>query len=478
MPVYVVTVSGEIPLRSSRTRPRFYRRLVENLRDAVERAGGRVLGHEVVEAKVVLRTDVDVTEALSKVFGVHRVGVVAEYQFKDLKDLVAWASSEARDLVANKRFAVRVKRSGSHDFTSLDVAREVGAALKEYSAGVDLENPEVTVEIEVRGSRAFIYKRAAEGPGGLPVGVEGRALALFSGGFDSPVAAWLVAKRGVQVDFLHFTLGSTRATYLAFKVARELSSKWLHGYRPRFVVVDFRKVVAEVASKVSWPMRQVVLRALMYTAASRLAVAGGYNAIVTGESIGQASSQTLRNLQAVEEYAKPSRPVLRPLLGFDKEEIVALSRRIGFYELSSKVPEACAIAPSRVETHATAGMVEEEVRKVDMSLVEKAVEGARSFDTLSSRPDDVIPSDDVEIDFIPEDALLVDAREWRGVDDGSLPGAIPLSRLDPDNVPRDKVVVVFCDTGAISTIVAEMLRKKGLRAYSLRGGLKRCGEGG
>ncbi|MGC9122129.1 MAG: rhodanese-like domain-containing protein, partial [Thermogladius sp.] len=242
--------------------------------------------------------------------------------------------------------------------------------------------------------------------------------------------------------------------------------------------VDFRKVVAEVASKVGWPMRQVVLRAQMYTAASRLAVAGGYNAIVTGESIGQASSQTLGNLQAVEEYAKPSRPVLRPLLGFDKEEILALSRRMGLYELSSKVPEACAIAPSRVETHATAGMVEEEVRKVDMALVEKAVEGARSFDTLSSRPDDVIPSDDVEIDFIPEDALLVDAREWRGVDDGSLPGAVPLSRLDPDNVPRDKVVVVFCDTGAISAVVAEMLRKKGLRAYSLRGGLKRFGEGG
>jgi thiamine biosynthesis protein ThiI len=472
MPVYIVTVSGEIPLRSHRTRPRFYKRLLANLTDAVERSGGRVLAARLLEAKILVETDVDALEALSRVFGVHRAGEVAVHEFKSLRDLAEWAGREARGLVSGRRFAVKVKRSGVHDFTSLDVAREVGAVLKPYSAGVDLENPEVTVEIEVRGGRAYLYKRVAEGPGGLPTGVEGRALVLFSGGFDSPVAAWLTAKRGVEVDFLHFTLGSPRATYLAFKVARELSLRWLYGYKPRFMVVDFRRVVGEVASKVEWRMRQVALRALMYKAASRVAEKEGFDAIVTGESLGQASSQTLRNLEAVEAVAKPVKPVLRPLAGLDKEEIIALSRRIGLYELSSKVPEACAIAPSRVETRATPVEVEGELAKLSQGLLDEAVSKMAVYDVLSAKPEDVIPSSDLEIDFIPEGALIVDARGWRGVEDGAIPGSIPLSKLDLEKPPGDRVVVVVCDTGSISQVVAGMLRERGFKAFSLRDGLK------
>ncbi|MEM1772459.1 MAG: THUMP domain-containing protein, partial [Desulfurococcaceae archaeon] len=125
MPRYLVTVAGEIPLRSNRTRPRFYRVLIENIKDAVERAGGRVVEIRIIDAKILLETNVDVEHTVARVFGVHKVGKVLEYEFRDLKELANWVSEHSRSIVQGKTFAVRVKRSGSHSFTSLDVAREI-----------------------------------------------------------------------------------------------------------------------------------------------------------------------------------------------------------------------------------------------------------------------------------------------------------------------------------------------------------------
>ncbi|MEZ0393709.1 MAG: THUMP domain-containing protein [Desulfurococcaceae archaeon] len=470
MATYLVTVSGEIPLRSRRTRPRFYGALFGAIADAVQRAGGKVTREELLEAKVLVEAEGDVLEAISRVFGVKRVAEVAWREFSSLDELAAWAASVAGEDVRGKKFAVRAKRSGRHAFTSMDVERAVGAALLPLSAGVDLERPEAVVEIEVRGNRAFVYRRAAEGPGGLPAGVEGRALALFSGGFDSPVAAWMVARRGARVDLLHLYMGSSSSTYHAYLVARELARRWLHGYRPAFVAVDFVPLIAEVSERVDWRYRQVVLRALMYVVASRIAEAEGYDAIVTGESIGQASSQTLSNLSSIEKALGLGIPVLRPLAGMDKEDIVRLSARIGTYELSAKVVEACAIAPRRVATATRPEEVREQLAKVRQSLIDEAVAGARRFDLLSTPPESAVMPSDVEIDFVPEGALLVDLRGRASRERLPIPGSVNIGEVDLGALPRDKVIVLFCETGALSAIMALELRQRGLRAYSFRGG--------
>jgi thiazole biosynthesis/tRNA modification protein ThiI len=472
LPKYLVTVSGEIPLRSPRTRPKFYRILVENIRDAVERAGGNVLESEVLEAKILIETDVDVEHVIANVFGVHKVGRVLEYVFKDLRDLANWVQEHARDSVKDKRFAVRVKRSGEHPFTSLDVAREIGALLKPYSVGVDLENPDVIVELEVRGEKAFLYLDSRMGPGGIPIGVEGSALVLFSGGFDSPVAAWLIAKRGVKVDFLHFIMGSIQSTYYAYQVAKNLATNWLYGYKPRFIVVDFRDVIAEISRNIKWSLRQVVLRTLMYTVSSRLAIKLGYDAIVTGESIGQASSQTLKNLSAIERTAESSKIILRPLIGYDKDEIIALSRRIGLYDLSSKVTETCAIAPSRVETAASISELREELSKLDLTLIDKVISDFKVIDVLKANPEEVIPKNDVEIDFIPEDAIIIDARSEVEKRKNPIKNAISLEEINDKNLPRDKLLIFICETGSRSYLLAKTFREEGFRAYSFKGGVK------
>lgn len=473
MPSYLVTVTGELPLKSGRSRPRFYRVMVENIKDAVERAGAKVLENRIVEAKIFLSTDKDVVDRIARVFGVYKVGQVIVGEFKDLRELASWIYENARKMVSGKKFAVRVKRSGDHPFTSLDVAREAGALLKPYSAGVDLENPEVVVEVEVRGTTAYLYEKVLKGPGGLPTGVEGKALVLFSGGFDSPVAAWLTAKRGVQVDFLHYVMGSLQPSYYAFLVAKALSSEWLYGYRPKFIVVDFRDVLVDITKKIEWSYRQVVLRGLMYVVASKLATLMGYDALVTGESVGQASSQTLKNLSAIERAIKPSVPILRPLLSFDKEEIVKFSKRIGLYELSSKVIEACAIAPARVTTHSTPEEVLQQLRNIDASTVDRVASSARVIDVLGAKPEDTLLPDDIEIDFIPEGALVIDARSEQERLKKPIPGAVSIGSVDFSKIPKDEVLVVICESGSVSYVLAKTLREQGIRAYSLRGGVRK-----
>lgn len=472
MPNYLITVSGELPLRSGRTRPRFYRALVENIRDAVKRAGAEVLDSCVVEAKIFLETDKEVMDKIARVFGVHRVGHVLVYEFKNLKDLVTWIFENAKSVVTGKKFAVKVKRSGKHEFTSLDVAREVGALLKPFSAGVDLENPEVVVEVEVRGLTAYLYKEVLKGPRGLPTGVEGNALTLFSGGFDSPVAAWLAAKRGIRVDFLHYLMGPAQPSYYAFLVAKTLAYNWLYGYRPKFIVVNFGDLIVEVTRKVEWSYRQVVLRALMYIVASKIANDMGYDALVTGESVGQASSQTLKNLSAIEKATGLNIPILRPLIGFDKEEIIELSKRIGLYGLSSKVTEACTIAPTRVATSSTPRDVLKQLENIDKSLIDRAISSMKVVDVLVTKPEEVVLPDNIEIDFIPEDALVLDIRSEEERSKMPISRAIPISEVDLSKIPKNKVVLIVCDSGSASYVLAKVFREQGIKAYSLKGGAK------
>ncbi len=375
--VVLAAVSGEVALKSERTRPRFEERLRRNVEDALARNGVRFENVRVFNGRLLVET-VEPEKALQhvlRVFGVHAATVAYRFEYVDLNDLVSKAEELARDWVRGRRFAVRARRAHAEGFTSLDVARELGARLKPYSAGVDLENPDVEVYVEVRGREVYLHRGFTKAAGGLPVGVEGRALALFSGGLDSPVAAWFTAKRGIEVDLLHYILADPRSLDEALTVARLLASRWLYGYRPRLYAVDFRVVTSAIASGVRREYALVVLRAAMYIHASRLAERMGYQAIVTGESLGQVSSQTLRNLSAIEKVSSRYMPVplvLRPLVGMDKEEIVGYARLIGTYEASTQVREYCRLAAEGpVTTRADPRVLESELRKV-LGFIEEA----------------------------------------------------------------------------------------------------------
>lgn len=272
-------------------------------------------------------------------------------------------------------------------------------------------------------------------------------------------------------------MGSSEVSRQAFAVARKLSEEWLSSYNPRFITVDFTPLIAEIGERIEWGYRQVVLRALMYMVADKIATELGYNTIVTGEALSQASSQTLANLVAVESAVSPRSIILRPLIGFDKEEIIEYSRRIGLYDYSSRVAEACAIAPTHVVTRISSEKLKSLIERLDMRLVERMAGEYRVVDVFSASPEEAVPGYSEEIDSIPGDSIIIDVRSYEEYKRDALPGAIHLSMVDFNNLPRDKPIVLYCTTGGISLLLARELRGKGFKAYSLRGGLARYRAG-
>jgi thiamine biosynthesis protein ThiI len=465
--VVLLKIAGEIGTKSSRTRRRFLRVLVRNVRAALGRAGIKATV-EPRWSRLLVRADdpLRARDALAAVFGLHSVSEVVAIPFEDLDDLVDAAADQYRDRVAGRTFAVQARRSGSHRFRSVDVATALGAALLPGSAGVDLDTPEITVPVDIADRTAFVALETTAGAGGLPLGVGGRAVALFSGGFDSPVATWMTMRRGISVDLVVHDLGGCGQVDAALEVARELVDLWAGGVEPRAHVVDLSPVVGALRARVEPRIRQVVLKRAMYRAGALLAERVGAEALVTGESLGQVSTQTLHNLSVAEEAVGV--PVLRPLIAMDKEEILARARAIGTHDASVRVQEHCAISTGRVETAARLRDVVSAEGRVDEAFVRAAVDRAREIDLRTWEPG---PLPDHVVGAVPPGAVVVDVRESG---EGELAGDVrlPFSRSAEwlPGLDRSRTYLFVCAHGNRSELVAHELRRRGVEAYSLAGG--------
>ena len=470
---------GELTLKSRRSRRRFMDHLINNIEDSLKSNGFNDYEIKDLYGRVYLKIngDKDPLETLSRVFGIVGVVEVKSHRFKDLDDIVSKAIDIYREMVRGKTFGVKTRRVGRHDFRSIDVNKRVGEGLLKYAKKVDLSNPDIWVNIEVRDGTVYYYLREVNGYGGLPIGTEGKALALFSGGFDSPVAAWHMMRRGVEVHFIHFQLGGEKYFNKVLRVAVELAHKWGYGYKPMLYKVDFRPIAREIREKVRRDYRIVILKRLMYRGAAIVAESIDADALVTGESIGQVSSQTLRNLVVTDRAVNMT--VFRPLIGLDKVDIIDKSREIGLYEYSKIVEEVCALVEERPVIHADPEVAEEEESKLDMSLVEEAISEMVKYDLRRIEPFQV-PMEDtyaVEPDKIPEDALIVDIRGSFSYMLGHIPGSVNM-KVDEllgkaDEFRREgRKIVVVCPVGLDSVEVVYRLREMGVESYYLAGGYR------
>lgn len=345
----VVTLSGELHLKSAATRRRFLRILRRNLRAAVGH------GADIVTDRpgrlLIRRADRplgEVARAAARVFGVRWAAVATALPASSLDELATAVVGVAAPAVEGRSFAVRVRRRGGHRWRSPEAERHIGAALvRATGAPVDLTAPEVTVRVEVDDARGWVVTDPVPGADGLPLGTQPHILALISGGFDSPVAAWMMMRRGCPADFLHVEMDCSQRDH-ALSVAYELWRIWGHGTRPRAWVVDFSGLKEALLTHVPGGFRQVLLKQAMLAAAEQVARGVGIGALVTGDAVGQVSTQTLPNLVAID--TAHTMTVLRPLAGFTKDEIVARSREIGLHDLSARAREVCDLSTGRVET--------------------------------------------------------------------------------------------------------------------------------
>jgi thiamine biosynthesis protein ThiI len=467
----MLRLTGEISTKGRRTRARFQRRLADNLRDVAESEGASfVLRDEW--SRLYLRSPGTPASALSRVFGISTFSEVEAECRADLAEIVSVGAAVYSDRVRGKRYAVRARRAGSHSFGSQDVMRELGAALLE-GATVDLSSPEVEVYVEVRDDRTLFFSRKEPASGGLPLGAEGRAVCLLSGGFDSAVAAWMMLRRGVALDYVFCNLGGEAYQRMVLEVASVLAGQWSYGTRPTLVSLDFEPVVDELRRAFRPAFQQIALKREMYRAAESFAFRLGADAIVTGEAVGQVSSQTLANLRAIDDAS--ALPVLRPLVGMDKEEIIARSRLIGTHDLSARVREYCSISSGRPATAASGEAVKREERGLDGSVLAAAVEGARLFD-LRGLDLSRVAGESIFIQRIPAGAVVLDTRGRDAFRSWHWPGAGRSEYLDLiagyRRLSTDRTYVLYCELGLKSARVAELMQRAGYEAYSFLGGFR------
>jgi tRNA uracil 4-sulfurtransferase len=477
----LVRLSAELSTKAAGTRRRFMRKLVENIRDALRttRTEFRV---ESQWTRVFVRMDGDPADlrVLARVPGVSSYSVVLARCGATLEEITRVGVEHFAEAVRGKTYAVRARRSGTHPFRSSDIMRQLGAGLNP-GATVDLDNPQVEVEVEVRDEDVYFFSGRETGAGGLPLGVEGRAVCLISGGFDSAVAAWMMLKRGVQLDYVFCNLAGDAYERSVANVAKILADDWSFGTHPRLHVVSFAEVLDDLRAKAQPKYWQLVLKRLMYRIAEMAAHESRAQVIVTGEAIGQVSSQTLSNLAAIDAAARM--PVFRPLIGFDKMDIVEASRRIGTFDISAKVKEYCAISPGNPATSATPAEVEREEIKLDPTILGRAFASRHTLDLRKLTASDLV-LEYLFTEDVPDDAVVLDVREEREWESWRYPGSIHRDSwaiaANPGQLDRNRTYVVHCEQGTQAAQIAELLQRAGIDAYAYRGGtraLRRRAEG-
>jgi tRNA uracil 4-sulfurtransferase len=473
---YLLRFSGDLSTKRGRAFAQFRGQLARNLRAAMRDHGLRYT-LELARNRFFLSSTAEAADVLTRVFGLQSFSPVEHRAWATFDDLVRIGEETFAPAVAGRTFAVRVRRSrirGQVEWRSDALERELGTRLLPHARGVDLGRPEVTASIELDPGMAHLFCAVVPGPAGLPIGCEGRVLALISGGIDSAAAVWLLLKRGAQVDYLFYNLGGSDHENQVLEVIEVLARRWSYGYRPKLLLHDLRPWVEVLRERTPERLWQVVLKRLMLRGGHALAARYGALALVTGEAIGQVSSQTLENLVAIER-GSPT-PVLRPLLGFDKGEIVALARRIGTYELSAKVPEYCALHGRAPAIAVSAADLEAAEQRLDLEAFTADVVESPRLDLRAPRRGDRERdgAEPLAIDHLPEQAMVLDLRAPAAFAAWHYPGAVRMDYGEAlracAHVDPTRTYLVCCEVEFKSADVAERLRAAGRRAYYFAGG--------
>ena len=368
---------GEVGLKG-KNRSFFENRLVRNIKQALE--GTEYTDVQRIHGRILVRVDAnsdipEIQRRLGAVMGIAHFELcrVTEQNIEAIKSgALEWI--QGRDFQTLK---VETKRANKQfPLTSPEISAEVGAhLLKHTGARADMHHPDLVCWIEIVEKSAYIYTEKIRGIGGLPVGASGKVLVMLSGGIDSPVAAWRMMKRGAKAIFVHFHSYPYTDKASLEKAAELVGILAKSNHRTQVYYVPFAEIQREIVTKTPAPFRVILYRRMMVRIAARIAEKEGTVALVTGESLGQVASQTLGNLKVIEDTA--NLPILRPLIGDDKEEIVNLAQRIGTFDVSTLPHQDCCslFVPDHPATNATIEDVQaaEDALEVD-ALVDQALE--------------------------------------------------------------------------------------------------------
>lgn len=484
--LFLVKLFPEITIKSRPVRKRFIRQLRKNLKSVLSLVVEDVVVRgewDSLEVEVPDTANKDqVIERLASTPGISLFLEVERYELPDMDGMLALALTHYKARLKGRTFAVRCKRMGTHPYSSVDVERFVGAGLNQgtEAAGVKLVDPDVTVAMEIRDNAFYMVAEQHQGLGGFPLGCQDSVLSLISGGFDSAVSSYLCLSRGLQTHYCFFNLGGKAHELAVKELALFLWMKYHSSHRVKFVSVPFEGVVAEILQKVDNAQMGVILKRMMLRAADHVARQLGIQALVTGESVAQVSSQTLTNLAVIDQVSETL--VLRPLATTDKQQIIDIAREIGTEEFSRNIPEYCAVISRNPTTKARPERIEREESHFDFQVLQDAIASART--QLITELDEDIASGTPEVEVVQvinNGDIVIDIRHPDEVDSSPLTLGdstilnIPFYSLRSsfEDLDPNQNFLLYCDRGMMSRLHAAHLLDEGFKNVSvldLKGG--------
>ena len=468
----IIRYAGEMALRKSGHLQRFTSRLMNRIHHNLDRRG---IQFTMKQAFSHLMLSVDQKELtlniLSRIFGIGSYSVVERTVDSELGAIVEGAK-DFIPFIQGKRFAVRAKRMGGASFKTPEVEKTVGSVLSSYGK-VDLGNPERTLYVETINKRTHFFCEKIEGPGGLPLNQRERCLVLLSGGFDSAVAAWKILKRGVACDYLFCNMGGASHERQTLQVAKVLNDLWASGSQSSFISVNFHPAITAIKEHIKLSYRQVILKRVMYRLAEKVAILLRSRGLVTGDSLGQVTSQSLQNIKVIDQST--TFPVLRPLVGEDKREIMDKAYHIGTGILSEKVVELCGITKGQPVVNSKYSQVLALEKSLDEGLEEDIYRSHKRLD-LEMVDKDSLRWPYLLTDRLDPEATIIDCQETHFKRRWSVPGAlhIPFDELLKSYPSLDKreKYILYCTFGSKAPYAAELMQQSGREAYAFKGGIK------
>ncbi|KLV05951.1 tRNA s(4)U8 sulfurtransferase [Photobacterium aquae] len=471
---FIVKPHPEIFVKSESVRKRFTRILECNIRVILQRVSDSIAVYnrrsyiEVSSKDESLRDDV--LTVLTQTPGIHHVLEVKQSEFTDLHDIYEQTLAHVRDQLEGKTFCVRAKRVGKHDFTSIELERYVGGGLNQAvaTASVKLKNPDITVRVEVEDEKLNQILARHKGLGGFPLGTQEDVLSLISGGFDSGVSSYLHIKRGSKVHYCFFNLGGPAHEIGVKQVAHFLWKKYGSSAKVKFISIDFDPVVGQILENIDDGQMGVVLKRMFMRAAGMVAERLGIQALVTGEALGQVSSQTLTNLRHIDGVTESL--ILRPLINWDKEDIINVAREIGTEDFAKTMPEFCGVISKSPTVKAVKEKLEAEEAKFDFTILERVVAEARIMDIRAIEKESQEKAPEIElVDQIDQGAIVLDIRSPDEEDENPLEidnvevKHLPFYKLATQfgDLPQDKTYLLYCDRGVMSRLQALYLKENG-----------------
>jgi len=475
---FIVKLQAEITIKSRPVRKRFTKILESNVKNVLRRVDETVttrMTWDSIEVNTKNETPENLQKLIDTLKSIPGIPVFLEVQqtaFTDLHDIFQKTLAVHAKTIENKTFCVRVKRSGEHEFNSIKAEQYVGGGLNQSveSASVRLKKPDVTIRLEIKKDQLFIITERHEGLGGFPIATQEDVLSLMSGGFDSGVASYQMIKKGARTHFCFFNLGGSAHEVGVKQVSYYLWEKFGASHRVKFYAVDFEPVVAEILEKIENGQMGVVLKRMMMRAAAQIAEKVGIQSLVTGESLGQVSSQTLTNLNVIDRVTETL--ILRPLAAYDKQEIIDIARAIGTEDFAKTIPEYCGVISKKPTVKAVLSKVQAEEDNFDFSILDKVVEETRIFDVRDIGQETEKEITAVEmVDQIDSSATVLDIRSPEEEDENPL----EIDGVDVQHLPfyklatqfgdldQSKDYYLYCDQGVMSKLQALYLIDNGFK---------------